>query len=140
MRARICAHTSTISSDAEDGGPDQISVESDAGSAVVSPSHVMVTVSPPVSPSVVARTLMIQKPSVTAGTLLRGTFFVRHLNRTPTHKVRGVARSIEPSPLKAAITSALVEILAAQDKGELPAQAATKPKHRLLSRVSGRGC
>src|SRR3954464_15883372 len=29
----------------------------------------MVTVSPPVSPSVVARILMIQKPSVTAGTL-----------------------------------------------------------------------
>src|SRR4051812_17942264 len=31
----------------------------------------MVTVSPPVSPSVVARILMIQKPSVIAGTLLR---------------------------------------------------------------------
>src|SRR3569623_1949099 len=31
----------------------------------------MLTVSPPASPSVVARTLMIQKPSVTAGTLLR---------------------------------------------------------------------
>src|SRR5690348_4927596 len=30
----------------------------------------MVTVSPPVSPSVVARILTIQKPSVTAGTLL----------------------------------------------------------------------
>ena len=30
----------------------------------------MLTVSPPVSPSVVARILMIQKPSVTAGTLL----------------------------------------------------------------------
>ena len=37
---------------------------------VVSPSHVMVTVSPPVSPSVVARILIAQKPSVTAGTLL----------------------------------------------------------------------
>src|SRR5262249_8974674 len=33
-------------------------------------SQVMVTLSPPVSPKVVARTLMIQKPSVTAGTLL----------------------------------------------------------------------
>src|SRR3982750_4544179 len=31
----------------------------------------MLTVSPPVSPSVVARILMIQKPSVIAGTLLR---------------------------------------------------------------------
>jgi hypothetical protein len=31
----------------------------------------MVTVSPPVSPSVVARILMIQNPRVTAGTLLR---------------------------------------------------------------------
>ncbi len=30
----------------------------------------MLTVSPPVSPSVVARTLMIQKPSVSAGTLV----------------------------------------------------------------------
>jgi hypothetical protein len=30
----------------------------------------MVTLSPPVSPSVVARILMIQKPRVTAGTLL----------------------------------------------------------------------
>src|SRR6476661_6007274 len=33
-------------------------------------SQVMVSVSPPVSPRVVARILMIQKPSVTAGTLL----------------------------------------------------------------------
>jgi hypothetical protein len=31
----------------------------------------MVTVSPPVSPSVVARILMTQKPSVTSGTLLK---------------------------------------------------------------------
>ena len=38
-------------------------------SGVVSPSHVIVTVSPPVSPSVVARILTIQKPRVTAGTL-----------------------------------------------------------------------
>src|ERR1700704_567684 len=33
--------------------------------------NVMVTESPPVSPSVVAAILMIQKPSVTSGTLLR---------------------------------------------------------------------
>ena len=33
-------------------------------------SQVMVTLSPPVSPKVVARILMIQKPSVTAGTLV----------------------------------------------------------------------
>src|SRR5882757_316932 len=33
----------------------------------------MVTVSPPVSPNVVARILMIQKPSVTAGTLVRAS-------------------------------------------------------------------
>ena len=33
-------------------------------------SQVMVTVSPAVSPRVVARILMIQKPSVTSGTLL----------------------------------------------------------------------
>jgi hypothetical protein len=31
----------------------------------------MVTASPPVSPSVVARILRIQKPSVTSGTLLK---------------------------------------------------------------------
>ena len=37
---------------------------------VVSPSQVIVTVSPPVSPSVVAAILMIQNPRVTAGTLL----------------------------------------------------------------------
>ncbi|CNJ76261.1 Uncharacterised protein [Mycobacterium tuberculosis] len=30
----------------------------------------MVTVSPPVSPNVVAKTLMTQKPKVTAGTLV----------------------------------------------------------------------
>src|SRR5437588_6159422 len=41
------------------------------GWAVVSPSQLMVTLSPPVSPSVVARILMIQKPSVIAGTLVR---------------------------------------------------------------------
>src|SRR2546423_13800967 len=38
-------------------------------SVVVSPSHDMVTASPPVSPSVVARILMIQNTSVTCGTL-----------------------------------------------------------------------
>ena len=37
-------------------------------------SQVMVTVSPPVSPSVVARILMIQKPSVTSGTLVSQNF------------------------------------------------------------------
>src|SRR5438128_958672 len=41
--------------------------------AVVSPSQVIDTVSPPVSPSVVQRILMIQKPSVTAGTLVRAS-------------------------------------------------------------------
>src|SRR6476620_6534070 len=38
-------------------------------SDVVSPSHDMVTASPPVSPSVVARILTTQKRNVTSGTL-----------------------------------------------------------------------
>src|SRR3954447_17061693 len=42
-------------------------------SGVVSPSQVMLTVSPPVSPSVVATILIIQNPSVIAGTLLSKT-------------------------------------------------------------------
>ncbi len=42
--------------------------------AVVSPSQVMVTVSPPVSPKVVARILMTQNPRLTAGTLLTAAF------------------------------------------------------------------
>src|SRR5437899_7146098 len=36
----------------------------------------MVTVSPPVSPSVVARIFTIQKPSVTAGTFVRASFAI----------------------------------------------------------------
>jgi len=37
---------------------------------VVSPSQLIVSVSPPVSPNVVAMILTIQKPIVTSGTLL----------------------------------------------------------------------
>ena len=42
----------------------------DRGAGEIAKFSVMVTVSPPVSPSVVAAILMIQKPSVTSGTLL----------------------------------------------------------------------
>src|SRR4029450_2436355 len=49
-------------------------------------SQVMVTLSPPVSPSVVARILMIQKPSVTSGTLFARTSKRRAIVRTETKK------------------------------------------------------
>jgi hypothetical protein len=44
--------------------------------AVVSPSHDIETLSPAVSPNVVARILMIQNPKVMAGTLVSTAFSV----------------------------------------------------------------
>src|SRR3979490_2735125 len=43
-------------------------------------SQVMVTVSPPVSPRVVARILMIQNPRMTSGTLLAGCSAIRAIS------------------------------------------------------------
>src|ERR1700742_3244620 len=60
------------------------------GCSVVSPSHVIVTVSPPVSPSVVARILMIQKPSVTAGTLLRTALSLSFICESISERQRGL--------------------------------------------------
>src|SRR6478672_2031255 len=65
--ARICAMTKPTSSTPKIAVP--IRYPYGTGWAVVSPSQVIVTVSPAVSPSVVARILIIQNPSVTAGTL-----------------------------------------------------------------------
>src|SRR5271169_5483848 len=49
----------------------------------------MVTVSPPVSPSVVAAILMIQKTRVTAGTLLRASFLNASFIGVPDLLLRG---------------------------------------------------
>src|SRR4051794_4565120 len=55
----------------------------------------MVTQSPPVSPNVVAAILMIQKPSVTAGTLLRESW-----NSERLRDGRAVSKVIGVSPLR----------------------------------------
>ena len=64
--ATICAITSTIKTERKIALPTRYP----ALTMTSALSQVMVTVSPPVSPSVVARILMIQKPRVTSGTLL----------------------------------------------------------------------
>ena len=59
----------------------------------------MVTVSPPVSPKVVARILMIQKVSVTAGTLLitaRASFAVMSFPRMVVYLVSRNSKAALP--------------------------------------------
>ena len=50
---------------------DDEALREDRGADEITQFSVIVTASPPVSPSVVAAILMIQKPSVTSGTLLK---------------------------------------------------------------------
>ena len=61
----------------------------------------MVTVSPPVSPSVVAAIVMIQKPSVTAGTLLKlSRAVLPHMRKAGAGSIINMASTLRLIPTK----------------------------------------